>query len=524
MVSSCGGTARPNDNFNDPFQSVLTAEEPEEMLANEEENIEIKDGEDHLVEEFFEKEPEDIVKPDINDPVIYEEPMVVPTIADIEEEAAYELQSDMELTIEIEAPPVQEPPVMETQSMAQEQTPPETEIPPPVQALLPPPEQIEIPPQPPVQEQVQTQSLAQMPPQFSELPQAPVQPVQAPLQEQMQTPPQLVQEQAAPVMPDPVVEERIPVAEERDTSPRVSVIRDEPPTPAQTVIIPQNGDIVFSRIIRAAVGQIVEIPFRGTGWVYLGELSSRRGIVYDSRRLDQDGQSFIFRTEEAGTYALKFYREDFIRNYILNDHVQVIVGESPAAGSLGWVNPSVDRGRVIAEPRWPTALEEAEIQRGGSGSRPAAGTLPVPDRDVWNPSSQENFPALETASTQDALSAQPPFTESPAYTVSESRENLPPEPPPNPDTLLQRAKEAFDGGNVAAAIALLDQYAGYFPNGTDELYWYYGQFYEANSPSRNILLSLDYYRRLMNEYPQSSRYNNARSRIAYLERFYINIQ
>jgi hypothetical protein len=51
----------------------------------------------------------------------------------------------------------------------------------------------------------------------------------------------------------------------------------------------------------------------------------------------------------------------------------------------------------------------------------------------------------------------------------------------------------------------------------------YGQFYEANSPSRNILLSLDYYRRLTREYPQSNRYNDARRRITYLERFYINI-
>jgi outer membrane protein assembly factor BamD (BamD/ComL family) len=93
-----------------------------------------------------------------------------------------------------------------------------------------------------------------------------------------------------------------------------------------------------------------------------------------------------------------------------------------------------------------------------------------------------------------------------------------------PGVILQRAGETFAQGNVAAAIALLDQYAEYFPNGTDELYWYYGQFYEANSPSRNILRSLDYYRRLVNEYPQSSRVNDARRRIAYLERFYINIQ
>jgi len=93
-----------------------------------------------------------------------------------------------------------------------------------------------------------------------------------------------------------------------------------------------------------------------------------------------------------------------------------------------------------------------------------------------------------------------------------------------PEVFIDRAKEAFDGGNVPAAVALLEQFMETYPGGSDEVYWLLGQFYEANSPSRNILLSLDYYRRLINEYPQSRRFNDARRRIAYLERFYINIQ
>jgi len=331
--------------------------------------------------------------------------------------------------------------------------------------------------------------------------------------------------------------------------------REQPVTPSQSVIVPQNDEIIFSRIVRATVGQTVEIPFRGTGWVYLGELASRRGIVYSSRRLDPEGQSFIFTTEEAGTYTLKFFKQDFIRDYILNDHVQVIVGEAPTAGS-GWFNPPAEQGRIVAQPRWPSAEEEAEILRGGSmpgASRSGANTPPVniPDREVGTISMPETVPSRESAQDRRTTAAseiastqgtppvsgasvpntsvsglpstpQQPVTELPSASAlpqpPASQEALP------PGVLLQRAKETFDGGNVAAAIALLDQYAEYYPGGTDELYWFYGQFYEANSPSRNILLSLDYYRRLMNEYPQSSRYNDARRRIAYLERFYINIQ
>jgi outer membrane protein assembly factor BamD (BamD/ComL family) len=120
----------------------------------------------------------------------------------------------------------------------------------------------------------------------------------------------------------------------------------------------------------------------------------------------------------------------------------------------------------------------------------------------------------QTDTTPQALVSPPPASSDAPQT----------EAPLSPDILLQRAKEAFDGGDAAAAIALLDRLKDYYPSGTDELYWYYGQFYEANTPSRNILLSLDYYKRLVNEYPQSSRFNDARRRIAYLERYYINIQ
>jgi hypothetical protein len=71
---------------------------------------------------------------------------------------------------------------------------------------------------------------------------------------------------------------------------------------------------------------------------------------------------------------------------------------------------------------------------------------------------------------------------------------------------------------------MLDQFRNRFPLGSDEAWWLYGQYYEAAGSARNIRSSLEYYRRLVNEYPQSPRYTDAKRRIAYLERYYINIQ
>jgi outer membrane protein assembly factor BamD (BamD/ComL family) len=93
-----------------------------------------------------------------------------------------------------------------------------------------------------------------------------------------------------------------------------------------------------------------------------------------------------------------------------------------------------------------------------------------------------------------------------------------------PDAYLKKAREEFDAGRIVTAISVLDLFRTRYSAGSDEAWWLYGQCYEANSPSRNILTALEYYRRLIQEFPQSGRATEARRRIAYLERYYINIQ
>jgi TolA-binding protein len=93
-----------------------------------------------------------------------------------------------------------------------------------------------------------------------------------------------------------------------------------------------------------------------------------------------------------------------------------------------------------------------------------------------------------------------------------------------PDEYFRRARDAFEAGQVRPALAILNQFRGHYPLGSDEAWWLYGQFLEAAGPSRDIRQALDYYRRLVREYPQSPRCNDARGRIAYLERFYFNIR
>ncbi|MDR1390462.1 MAG: hypothetical protein LBJ31_10865 [Treponema sp.] len=259
-----------------------------------------------------------------------------------------------------------------------------------------------------------------------------------------------------------------------------------------------DENITYSRSVKAYVGQYIEIPFRYSGWVYLGELGSRRGVFFDNRQTDREGMVFVFRADETGTYRLKFNRQDFIRDVVLTDYVRVIVEEAPSTSST-WSGRGAPE-RVYASPRWPAA-DAADTAR--EPEPPLGGAL---------------LPASAPAGSSGG-----PSTEADAAYSNAALQNPADAADERVTDLLALAKTEYDAGRISAALSALEQYRAN-SGGGDELYWLYGQTLEANSPAKDIKAALEYYRRLVDEYPQSDRYEEARRRIAYLQRFYFNIQ
>ena len=341
------------------------------------------------------------------------------------------------------------------------------------------------------------------------------------------SPPPPPRERTEPPSPPPFLR---PAEPELPPQARVPVPVEPPPEPPARLLPESSGEeIVFSRVVRAIVGQMIEIPFRGTGWVYLGELGNRRGISYDSRRLDLgpapgtvEGQSFIFRAELAGTYILKFYRQDFIQDFIINDHVQVIVGEASYSTDTGSL---IDRGRVIAEPRWPTepAAQDQPTEPAAQDQPPEERPAPAESAAVAGTEAPPPRPRQVVPDDGIVLVAPPQAASSPSPQRSDSS-SMDLSDDASAAEYVRRAKQEFDAGRIEAAISLLDAMKQRFPSGTDEAWWLYGQLLEANSSSRDIRLALEYYRRLLREYPQSPRAADAQRRIAYLERYYFNIR
>jgi hypothetical protein len=91
------------------------------------------------------------------------------------------------------------------------------------------------------------------------------------------------------------------------------------------------------------------------------------------------------------------------------------------------------------------------------------------------------------------------------------------------DALLREAREAAEAKRYPQAIGLLNGFRVIAPGLNDEAWWLYGQCFEAASPARDIKGALAAYTAIVRGFPASRRYRAALNRIAYLNKFYFNI-
>ena len=371
---------------------------------------------------------------------------------------------------------------------------------------------------------VTEEPIAQQPPVQ---PQPPPQPAPPPQQQQVTPPPPPPDPPPQEIVPPAVVQEQPPPESTEDESPpppeRATPSYTIPDMPFQPVTaIPDLSEdhLPYSRTVRALVGQYIEIPFRGSGWVYLGEFGSRRGVSYDSRRMDQEGMIFIFRADAEGTYSLKFNRHDFVRDSILNDYVKVIVEQRPITSGSSWSNSQIGPDRVYAEPRWPPATDPEGRSAQGQTAGTAAAQQAADTQQTGAVSTTQTGAVQTGAAPTGSVSADSTLADGALQDAAAADTAA-----PLTEDWLKKAREEYNAGRIKNALDALDQFMGMYPSGSDEAFWLYGQSLEANNEAtRDIRLSLDYYRRLTREFPQSSRYDEARQRIAYLERFYFSIQ
>jgi hypothetical protein len=189
------------------------------------------------------------------------------------------------------------------------------------------------------------------------------------------------------------------------------------------------------------LGETVEVPLPGSGWVYLGEASERKGLPYQRRRVSADGQVFVFRPETAGSYRLTFKKQDLLRGTDTDAVIEVAV-----------VSPADTEKPASKEPA--PLLASALVPPSGAEFVPGEGDTPV-------------------------------------------------EPPPT----------APVDEDPPVTAAMID----------DAVLWNRGRELEAPGANRDMKGALAAYKALMRDYPQSEYYAGSQKRVAYIERFFVNI-
>lgn len=201
----------------------------------------------------------------------------------------------------------------------------------------------------------------------------------------------------------------------------------------------------ITRTVRAALGENIEISLPDSGWVYLGEANEQKGLSYQRRRVSVDGQIFVFRPETAGSYRLKFKKQDLLRGTDMDAVIEVAVVE-----------------KMAAVPADIAAIEKAP---------PKEASAPIPTS------------GMEVASGEGGLPSSPPAT------------------------------ALIDEEHPAAIAAIID----------DAALWNRGRELETPGANRDMKGALTAYKTLVRNYPQSEYYSGSQKRIAYIERFFVNI-
>ncbi|AEE16990.1 hypothetical protein [Treponema brennaborense] len=368
-------------------------------------------------------------------------------------------------------------------------------------------------------------------------------------------------ESAAATIPEAVPEQ--PAESEHtaleNTAGEAESQRDSTAAPEAPPLVPTIP--VPSRSVELGLRQYLDVQYPGSGWIYLGELEPDGTdkkvplLTYFGRQLNHTDTVFSLRSGKSGESILHFYKPDVLTDAYIDDYLAVTVTDQPAADASRIKAPAYadivppDQYSIPVPVPAENAGTESSGASGGSSSAngtdsrrtdsvPAGTSLPQstgsgssdsgsdstfstvivqPDRNSAGQSDSSPATAADvavsagTAENTEALSAvSPSATESDESAAS--------------GDLLEQAQVAYDAGECEKAALLLDTFFAAAGTDIDRALFLQGQVYEAQSDIKNIRKSIAAYTQLVQTYPQSSLWQQAKNRVTYLNRFYFSIR
>ena len=250
-----------------------------------------------------------------------------------------------------------------------------------------------------------------------------------------------------------------------------------PLEPEETFDIKENRSMVMNN------NQKLLVSFPGTGWIYLGDEYNSDILIFDKRDIYEDGTDFTLKSNNSGTALLHFFKQDLLTNEPINDYLLVTV------------NPKKGKLETIEAPEFTYSDFEEEIQ------------------DEYYEEEYFDYGIIEDE-------PEVMFFTDDSFTFID--ENI------DTKEVLDLGQAFLDDEMYIEALDQIDYYFTILGDETDEYTDYAlfmkGQLLEKNTPIRNIKESLTAYKTLVENFPDSNYWNQAKERAVYLERFYFSVR
>lgn len=228
---------------------------------------------------------------------------------------------------------------------------------------------------------------------------------------------------------------------------------------------------VASRSVTIRKNDIIEVPYQGNWWVYLGDATGSGALTFTGRDYIAEKTVFTLRAVKEGRALLHFFKQDIIAGVMVDDYLEVIVGETEGVSG----KTTLDMYIISQIKNEPVESDEE------SGEEE-----PVETQKVTQPAVTEDFASLtvtEPPVTDTVTYVQ--VTEEPVvavdYEAASAEEVQTPEIPLTDSELFARAQE-LEATDIEGAVEL--------------------------------------YKKLIAEYPASPYWTKANNRITYINRFY----
>lgn len=246
--------------------------------------------------------------------------------------------------------------------------------------------------------------------------------------------------------------------------------------------VPASND--FTREKHLSLGNVLEIYFPASGWVFVGDSLDFHSVLYQNRKFDSDDTIFFFKAMKEGESLLRFSRYDILTDTYTEESVHVIVDFS-----------EIELGKSIV-------LHYSEQKK-------------EPEEDVKKVAVVKDLPIeVAKSSSKPTVFYDEPEIFAVEHIVKEQKDSK---------ILLSEIQNKFTEEKQEEVLSLLQDFFASSVKNLDEAWFIQGQAYELNGPKKNILKALDSYTLLTNSYPDSMYWEKADERIRYIKRMYLQM-